>query len=193
MKETKAYPLLAITTIGALGLGLSAQAKFYLWFTPVPITLQVLIVLLLAMLSERKIAVMTVIQYVLMGMAGLPLFAGGASGLAYLLGPTGGYIVGFLVAVILMTSCRDWIYKNKESNLGLFILFALGVMGTAVIYACGCIGLAVWMSTVDNMSLEMCIRPAFQAGVVPFVWFDMIKVFFAALIGQASFALKRIR
>ena len=87
-------------TLGASWLiALSAQITFQIPFSPVPVTGQTLVVLLCGLLLGKNLAAAAVGSYLLQGAAGLPFFAGGKSGLATLLGPTGGYLFGFLAAL----------------------------------------------------------------------------------------------
>ena len=95
---------------GSLLIALSAQLQFVLPFSPVPITGQTFTVLLLGALYGSKRGPATVVTYLALGVMGLPVFAGGTFGVARLVGPTAGYLVGFLVAafVVGLLSERGW-------------------------------------------------------------------------------------
>jgi len=87
---------------GVVFVALLAQIRIVLPFTPVPITGQTLGVILIGATYGFRLGFLTLAAYVVSGVAGLPVFAGGAAGLARLLGPTGGYLVAFPLAAALM-------------------------------------------------------------------------------------------
>ncbi|MCF7893060.1 MAG: biotin transporter BioY, partial [Candidatus Omnitrophica bacterium] len=84
----------------AFALSLAAQAKIPLFFTPVPLTLQTFVVYLAIRILKKK-AIFPIILYLAAGILGLPVFAGNSLGISYLAGPTGGYVLGFLVASLV--------------------------------------------------------------------------------------------
>ena len=88
---------------GSLCVAGMAQVRIPLPFTPIPITGQTFAVLLVGVALGSRRGAASLALYLLMGLAGLPFFAGGASGMAYVLGPTGGYLVGFIAAAALPT------------------------------------------------------------------------------------------
>ena len=88
-----------IVIAGSLLLAICAHVSLPLWFTPVPLSLQPFAVLLLGLLLSPRMAVATVVAYLVEGAAGLPVFAPAPiGGLAHLLGPTGGYLLAYPVA-----------------------------------------------------------------------------------------------
>ena len=90
----------ALVVFGSLLLAVSAQFKISLY--PVPVTGQTLVVLLIGMTYGPRLGGITMAAYLFEGAIGLPVFAGGASGMAVLFGPTGGYLFGFLLAAVAM-------------------------------------------------------------------------------------------
>ena len=92
----------------AILMAVSANSYVYLPFTPVPITMQTLTVLLSSILLGSRWAAVGQLEYMLMGIGGLPVFAGGRSGLLAIAGPTGGYIIGFVFA----SFAAGYIYEN---------------------------------------------------------------------------------
>jgi biotin transporter BioY len=89
---------------------LTLSAKLQVPFYPVPMTMQTLVVLMIGMAYGRMLGTATVVAYLLAGAAGLPVFAGTPErgiGLAYMTGPTGGYLLGFLIASWLMGMLAD--------------------------------------------------------------------------------------
>ncbi|MCM8760677.1 MAG: biotin transporter BioY, partial [Candidatus Omnitrophica bacterium] len=108
------------------------------------------------------------LAYVVLGVMELPLFQGASFGIAYLFGPTGGYIVGFIAAAYIVGLLT---HSGKQSFGSLIASFAIG---SAVILACG----AGWLMCLYKMNLSF----ALAAGVLPFIPGDMVKVLIAALI-----------
>ncbi len=115
---------------------LAAKTKVDLY--PVPMTLQPLAVLMIAMLCGRNIAVASVSLYLFQGIIGLPVFAYGG-GLMYLMGPTGGFLFGFLIASIIVGELADrgWgklLFKSIVAMLiGMFVIYFFGVVQLSVI------------------------------------------------------------
>lgn len=153
-------PLLLVGA-GVLFLALLAQLRVQIG--PVPITGQTLGVLLLGAAYGARLGAFTTGAYALLGLAGLPLFAGGGSGLAYLIGPTGGYLVGFVVAAGLlgMLAQRGW-DKTYVRAAGAMLL------ATGVIYLFG----VIWLTVALGGDLSA----ALAAGLAPFVVGDLIKL-----------------
>ena len=150
--------------ICSLILILSAKIKVDLY--PVPMTLQPLAVLMIAMLCGRYIAVSAVSLYLLQGMVGIPVFAYGG-GLPYLLGPTGGFLFGFLIASFLIGELADrgWGKSMFKS------VFAM-LIGLLIIYICG----------VFQLSVLKGFDFAIINGLKPFIIGDLYKLVLAALL-----------
>ena len=150
--------------ICSLLLILSAKIKVDLY--PVPMTLQPLAVLMIAMLCGRNISVAAVTLYLIQGMVGLPVFAYGG-GLPYLLGPTGGFLFGFLFASILIGELADrgWGKSLIKS------VFAM-LIGLFIIYICG----------VFQLSILKGFDFAIINGLKPFIIGDLYKLILAALL-----------
>jgi biotin transport system substrate-specific component len=147
---------------------LGALIRIPLPFTPVPITLQTFFVLLSGALLGRRLGPLSQGGYVLLGSFGVPLLAGGG-GYLHILGPTGGYLIGFIVA--------SWIVgKLLDSGQGLSFVKVLLVMAFAslIIYLLGALHLAL----VVNVGL----RKAVLMGVLPFIPGDTLKLLAAALL-----------
>ena len=143
---------------------LSAKIKVDLY--PVPMTMQPLAVLMIAMLCGRNISVAAVSLYLFQGIIGFPVFAYGG-GLPYLLGPTGGFLFGFLFASILIGQLADrgwgkFLFKS---------VFAM-LLGLFVIYSCG----------VFQLSILKGFDFAILNGLKPFIIGDLYKLILAALL-----------
>lgn len=155
----------ALTAIGSL---------IVIPMQPVPITLQTLFTSLSGVLLGGYTGALSQIVYVLLGIIGLPVFAGGKAGLGTLLGPTGGYLIGFIAAAYVIGKMVE---ARKESGI-LWVTLSL-VVGNLVIYALG----VMQLSLVAHLS----VVKALLAGVVPFLLGDLLKLVAAALI---SFKLR---
>jgi biotin transport system substrate-specific component len=165
----------------ALALGgsllLVVSAKVQVPFYPVPLTLQTLVVLLLGAGLGARLAVAAVALYLIEGLVGLPVFAGALAGPVYVAGPTGGYLVGFLVAAALTGFVADqrwdrtWIRLLASLSLGHVVIFVFGF---------------VWLAQLVGA------QKAFVGGVAPFVLATIVKTLLAvALVGAGRSALKR--
>ncbi|MGQ9857816.1 MAG: biotin transporter BioY [Thermodesulfobacteriota bacterium] len=134
---------------------------------PVPVTLQSLIVLASGGILGARWGALSMILYLAMGIAGLPVFAGGTSGLGRLIGPTGGYLLGFVVAAAVVGAMA----ARSARQLRLFLATLAGL---AAVYAMG----SVWLSVVAKLPMSK----ALMVGVLPFVPMDLLKAFLAALL-----------
>jgi biotin transport system substrate-specific component len=167
---------LLLIVLGALLVATLAQVIIPLPFTPVPITGQTLAVLLVAAVLGSKRGLASLSLYSLMGLSGLPVFAGGASGIAYSLDPTLGYLVGFIAAAYVIGLLAErGLERSVRTSLVPFLV------GTLVIYAFG----AGWLA------VQFGIGKALTLGVLPFLVGDAIKLLLAALALPAAWKLIR--
>lgn len=167
----------ALVLAGTILLTLSAKAQVPFW--PVPMTLQTLVVLVLGAAYGPALAASTVALYLAEGLAGLPVFAGAAAGPAYMMGPTGGYLVGFLVAAIVMGALAQRGFDRTLPRL-----LGLMTLGHAVIFAFG----FAWMAVLFGA------EKAFALGVAPFWAATIVKTLLAAfLVSGLWSAVNRIR
>jgi biotin transport system substrate-specific component len=163
-------------------IALSAQIAIPLPFTPVPITMQTLMVLLTGALLGSRLGAITLAAYLAEGLAGLPVFAGGTSawssssipGVPVIIGPSAGYLVGFIFAAGLvgLLAERGWDRRWWTTLLAM-------VLGNLVIYAFG-VG---WLSTFLGLN------PAFVAGMLPFLPGDALKIVLAVIVLPGGWAL----
>ncbi len=147
---------------------ISAYIIIPLPFSLSPIAMQPFIVNLIGYLLTPKQAFMSMLVYILLGMAGVPVFTGGTSGPGKILGPTGGYIIGFMVAVTVMAYLRGSGYNFKR-----YVLVGL-LIGVPIIYV---MGMAQLM-----LLTGMDAQKAFLTGVLPFIPLDIVKCVGAAAI-----------
>jgi len=165
--RTVARPLTrAILVLGfALLTWAGARVSVPLPFTPVPGTLQTLAVLLAGALLGARAGAASQVSYLLLGLAGLPVFALPGAGPAYLLGPTGGYLVGFVIAAWT----TGWLVRRLR-GLGTWGTIAAFLAGSVAVHACG----LAWLSVILGGPAA-----AWRAGSMPFLLFDLAKVMVA--------------
>lgn len=156
--------------IFAVALSLSAFIKIPLVFTPVPVTLQNLVVFLSGAILGPVFGMAAVGLYILIGVLGAPLFANSGAGLLYIFGPTGGYFIGFLVAACF-TGC---VTRNKRVSASIVLLYAAMLCSVVIIYLFGGAWLAVGFGWNFSQVLFL--------GAVPFLVPDVLKAFIAAVI-----------
>ena len=142
---------------------LSAQIRFELPFTPVPITAQTFVVILSGLLLGSRFGSFSMILYLFTGLAGFPFFSGSVAGLAILKSPTIGYIIGFFIAAQIIGNL------SQKPTVGI-------ATGTLAIYICGVLGLMI--------TLNISVVEAIAIGVVPFIFGDLIKASLAIGIAQ---------
>ena len=173
---------IACSIIGIFGFIIATAAGAFvripLPFTPVPITFQTFFVLLAGAVLGRRLGTFSQAGYVIFGLTGLPIFAGAAGGVLHFLGPTGGYLIGFVVA----SWAVGWlIHLKKQASF----IWAVGAMlaGSFIIYLFG----ATWLT----LSLHIDLWKALLLGVLPFIPGDIIKLLGAAALFSAIQARSR--
>ena len=146
----------------------SAYIIIPLPFSLSPLALQTMIVNLTGYVLNAKQAFMTMLVYLLVGLAGVPVFTGGSAGPGKLFGPTGGYIIGFLVTAVFLAYFRGEKYSFKRYAL-------LGcVIGIPLIYVFG----VVQLKLITGMGWDKAI----MTGALPFIPLDIVKCLAAAVI-----------
>ena len=142
----------------------------------VPATLQTLTVLLAGAVLGAKRGLLANALYVAMGLAGLPVFAQGTAGFGVMVGPTGGYIVGFMVAAVVTGFLVErFLGSNPVKNL--ILIFAAGVAGLIVLTACGIAGFMV--------NIDLSFADAWKIALV-FLPFDLAKTALMAFVAAAT-------
>ena len=136
---------------------------------PVPVSLTNLVIYLMVYLLDTKRAAAAYLLYMLLGLAGLPVFSGFTGGVGKLLGPTGGYIIGFLPMTVLIALLVERHHENR--------LLCVLVMEAAtwIPYLFG----TLWLARQAHMTFPA----AFAVGVTPFIIVDLIKMIIAAWAG----------
>ncbi len=168
---------------GTAILAISAKVKVPFW--PVPMTLQTFAVLLIAGAYGSRLAFATVLAYIAEGMLGLPVFTNTPPAIAgplYMLGPTAGFIVSWLLVAVIVGTAADRGWDRSPVRLGAAMLVAVVVQ-----FAIGFAWLA-WFAQIPNAT-GIGAAKAFAGGVAPFILGDVLKVVLAALIIPASWSL----
>ena len=169
--ETQGGLLRAAALLAVLGTAmLTLSAKLQVPFWPVPMTMQTFVVLVIGMAYGWRLAGATVMLYLLEGAVGLPVFAGTPErgiGLAYMAGPTGGYLVGFVVAAAML----GWLAERGwDRTLGRTLVAM--ALGHSVIFACG----VVWLANSVGWDRAVTV------GLTPFWAATILKTFLGAAV-----------
>jgi len=162
---------ICLVSLGSMLIAVSAPFTIPLSFSVVPLALQMNVAFLVAYLLGPRRGPAAVMLFLLQGLAGLPVFAGGAFGIAAFVGPRGGYLVGYLIASIVMASFRP------KSLMQVFRMF---VAGNVVVY---CLGF-MWLS------LFIGVFKAFTLGILPFIVGDFIKLLCISRLSFFNFIIK---
>lgn len=149
----------------------AASAFIIIPIGEVPVVLYNFFILMMGLLLGSRWGAASIAVYLLAGGLGLPVFAGGKGGIAILLGPTGGYLIGFLPAVFII----GFISEKFKQRLSYDIIAML--CGTVVIYAFGVIQLKLVLGKTWMVTMAL--------GVIPFIPFDLIKLIAAAVTAKA--------
>ena len=151
--------------------GLMAQIIIPLPWTPVPITAQTFAVLCSGLFLGRKYGCLSQIIYIVLGIAFIPWFGGMTGGLDMVLGSTGGYFVGFIIASYFVGYIAE---RYAHARNFTHMLAVIGVANFACIYIPGLLGLALWFYLTQGTALG--IVDLLLMGLVPFIFGDLIKI-----------------
>lgn len=137
-------------------------------FSLASITAQTIIVNLIGLIMLPKEAFITMFTFILLGACGLPVFSGGTGGIGRLFGPTGGYLLGYLIAAVVIS-----LLKGKEVNIKRY-LFITMIVGIPIIYLCGLTTMKIYMK--GNLIQLL------TASVFPFIPGDILKCILGSYI-----------
>ncbi|HHY46942.1 MAG TPA: biotin transporter BioY [Firmicutes bacterium] len=179
MAGTKFFPTrirdMILAALFAAIVAVLSQLSVPVPISPVPITGQVLGVFLAGGILGARLGSLSLLLYVLLGAIGLPLFAGARGGFTVLVGPTGGYIWGFIVGSYILGKIVDVL---QNARMGAYARTALGMCGCLVaVYALGTIQLAIVLGISFSKALAI--------GVLPFVPLDVAKLVAATVLSVA--------
>lgn len=166
MHKSKAYQIAIIGIVAAV---LSILSPITLPIGVVPISLTTFAILIAVYTLGMKKGTISVLIYILLGLVGLPVFSGFSSGPAKLLGPTGGYIIGYVFMALIAGFFIDR-YFDKY-----YLCFIGMILGTIICYSFG----TTWLAYQANMSA----KTALAAGVIPFIPGDLLKIITALIVG----------
>ncbi len=168
-EKKKALVVNAAVVIGASWLlALSAQISFYVPFSIVPVTAQTFAVLMIAAMLGSKRGSFAVLTYIAQGAMGLPFFAMGKAGVWVLFGPTGGYLVGFVVAAMIVGRLAEMGWDRSVLKTA-----AAMTLGTLAIYTLG----VFWLTVLTGS-----LQTALLVGFYPFIAAGVFKVITAAAV-----------
>ena len=174
--QTQIIKSLMIIFLGSVMLAISAKLKIP--FYPVPMTMQTFIVLFIGIGFGYKIGLASVGLYLLEGIIGLPVFSNSPErgiGLAYFVGPTMGYLIGFLSACFLAS-----FIKNDDNY---FIIFLKLVLSVSTIYFFG----ILWLGTLIGWD-----KPIFELGVMPFLLAEVFKVVLLTILAKKILKIRSL-
>lgn len=142
---------------------------------PVPITLQLLFVLLASMLLDYKTAILSQIVYVFIGLVGFPIFAGGHGGLNSIFSPSFGFLLGYIVCSFVVSK----LYGKFKCNSFLYVL-TLCIIGVFIVYLCGVPYMYLILTKVNGTSLTFI--STLKTGCFIFIPGDIIKILISTLL-----------
>ena len=158
--------------LAALMASLTAVGAYiYIPIGPVPIILSTFFVILSGLLLGSRWGLISMALYLLVGAMGIPVFAGGKGGFAYFLGPTGGYLMGYLLAAWITGLISERSPRRFAWDV------AAVVIGSLILYGCG----VLWLKVVTRMSWPKTLL----VGVIPFLIGDAIKASVAVLLSRS--------
>ena len=175
ISNNKLIKICLISILGSILLTISAKIKIP--FYPVPMTMQTFVVLFLGISFGYKVGVITIILYLLEGISGLPVFSNSPEkgiGIAYFIGPTMGYLIGFIFASFLAG------YFKYTSNY--LINFLKILISTSIIYIFG----ILWLGTLIGWD-----KPILQLGVFPFLLAELFKILLLTLLLSKIIKLRK--
>jgi len=175
LTQAKLFKSLVVIVLGSIALTISAKIKIP--FYPVPMTMQTFVVLFLGISLGYKIALATIGLYLIEGIVGLPVFSNSPEkgiGLVYFMGPTMGYLIGFLTAGYLAS-------KIKINDNFFVVLFKL-IIATSTIYILG----LIWLGSLIGWD-----KPIFALGAKPFLLAEIFKIILLALLIKQIIKIKK--
>jgi len=178
LKRYALYYDIALILSGALIIALSAQIAIPLPFSPVPITGQTFSVLLTGALLGSKRGSLAVITYLAEGAIGFPVFAGGKAGILNFLGPTGGYLIGFIVAAFITGLLAERGWDRRVWTTFLAMLFG---------------NIAIYMSGLLWLFRFVGIEKLLPLGFYPFIPGDVLKLTMAAILLPTGWRLLKVK
>ena len=179
--STLLYPLLVVFGIALITLSAKIQVPFW----PVPMTLQTLAIAGIAAAYGLRLGIATIVAYLAVGFFGVPVFAGPVAGPAYLVGPTAGFLAGFVVLTAIVGYVAD-----RVSSESFWKLLGAMIVGDTLLFALGFVWLGYFFVTGSGNTLGGTF--AWAKGVEPYILGDVMKmVLAAAAIPAISNAMRK--
>ncbi len=167
--------------VGVLLMALSARASFIIPFTEIPFTFQTFVLVMIILMFGSD-AWKTILTYLMLGFAGLPVFAYGG-GLQYVVSPTTGYLIGFLVAGLLGR------YLSRGRDIVRLMLTSITII--AAVYLFGWLWLSTYYTLIVGFnSILTSMYVAFLRGIMPFIIWDFMKALAASLISYEVYKFR---
>jgi biotin transport system substrate-specific component len=160
--------------------GIMAQIIIPLPWTPVPVTAQTFAVLCSGLFLGKKYGCLSQILYIVLGVAFIPWFGGMTGGLDVLLGSTGGFLIGFVIASYFIGLITE---KYADARNFKKMAAVIGIANFALIYIPGLAGLALWFYLTQGTALG--VVDLLMMGLVPFIAGDIVKILGAASVSKA--------
>jgi len=164
LKDTKSLAVTAVFTALMCVLG-----PISLEIGPVPISLGIFAIFLTVYVLGTEKSMMAVIAYLIIGCAGLPVFAGFSAGASKLFGPTGGYLIGYIFMALIAGAFTEHVKSIPAKAAGM-------ILGLLVCYAIG----TVWLKA----ALDIDMKQALMLGVIPFIIPDLLKLIASIILGE---------
>lgn len=161
--------MLTLTALFAAVLAVGSWISIPLPFTPIPINLGTLAVILTGALLGWKYGTLSVLIYILLGAVGVPVFAGFTGGIGHIAGPTGGYIIGYITSALICGIIMQLFYEDRKW----WVIAVAALLGTASCYILGTIWFMILTNNTLAASLSMC--------VIPFLPGDAFKIIVAVI------------
>ncbi|MHA1125590.1 MAG: biotin transporter BioY [Candidatus Heimdallarchaeota archaeon] len=171
-KEQKLIIKFALSIVFACLTGILAQMRFYLPWTPVPVTLQTIAVFGSGLILGPIFGGFSQLLYLLLGIVGVNWFANYNGGINAIVGPTGGYLIGFVIASLIAGVIREKLVQKESKRIVVFI--ALIGINFIVIYGLGIIQLSLWYWVAQEQVIP--IGQLLLKGFVPFIIGDVLKL-----------------
>lgn len=178
---------IAFLTLAGIAL-ITVSAKIQVPFWPVPMTLQTLAIMTIFATFGMRLGLATILGYLAVGFAGLPVFAGPIAGPLYFAGPTAGFLAGFVIAAVIVGYAAD-----KGWGKSAFKMFGAMLIADVAIFALGFAWLG-FMFVSQNTGTTLGAVTAFKFGVQPYIIADLVKMAIASGLIAALWGItKRLR
>lgn len=170
-KTPVAHIAIVAAGVGLIALGAKVQIPFW----PVPMTLQTLAIMMVFAVGGLRLSVEIILAYLALGLVGVPVFAGPVAGPLYFMGPTAGFLLGFVAAAFIVGAAVDRGLARRP-----LALFGTLLTAEAVIFTLGFLWLGFLFTTSSGQTLGA--QSAFANGVKPFILADLVKIVLATLL-----------